>query len=225
MKYRYVCIRSEHFEKFLKEYVLIENIEGGNKETKKYQSEDNILIVDYYLSNLVIIKATKEINCKGLVDVRENKLYDDNNLNNIIVTSCYIEGTDGVGKTKTIEALINEGIVCFDRNSEICKYMLFDVDMDTRCQKYKFYLENSNINIIFLINNFKEELERRIYLRKNLSVFDKMAYKYNKLYLDTYNYLNKDGQFDKIKLIDVTGLTMNEQVCKVKKCIMEVVNE
>ena len=137
-----------------------------------------------------------------------------------------LEGTDGVGKSSTIKALKIYGINCQDRSKDvISKYMLFDVDMKTRAKKYEQYLLESEDIVIFLINNNKEEITKRIYSRAKISEFDKRANEYNSLYLDTYNYMKKNCiTHNKLFLIDCTNLDFNEQVRKIKQLIEDIKN-
>lgn len=132
-----------------------------------------------------------------------------------------LEGTDGVGKTTTIEKLKEQGIICKDRSRDIIsKNMLFDVPMETRVKVYDDYLRNSNDIVIFLINNDKEELMNRIYSRDVISDFDLQAYEYNQLYVDTYKYMEAHNMLhEKLFLVDCTNLTLDEQVEKVKEVI------
>ena len=54
-----------------------------------------------------------------------------------------IEGTDGVGKSTTIKRLAKNNIICQDRSRNvISKYMLFDISMENRVNKYFEYLKN-----------------------------------------------------------------------------------
>lgn len=133
-----------------------------------------------------------------------------------------LEGTDGVGKTTTINALKKDNISCQDRSKDIfSKYMLFDIDMKERTRHYYDYLKNNDCIVIFLINNDKEELMRRIYSREKISDFDLQAYEYNQLYKETYNYMSKyDMLCGKLFLVDVTGLNVEEQIQKVKDVIL-----
>ena len=135
-----------------------------------------------------------------------------------------LEGTDGVGKSSTIKELEKEGIICSDRSTDvISKYMLFNVDMETRANKYQEYLKDSNIKVIFMINNNKTEINRRIYSREKISEFDKKANEYNKLYLDTYNYMIKHNMtHNNLFLVDCTNLTFINQVNQIKKIINEI---
>lgn len=134
-----------------------------------------------------------------------------------------IEGTDGVGKSTTIKRLAKNNIICQDRSRNvISKYMLFDISMENRVNKYFEYLKNNNCLIIFLINNNKSELMRRIYSREKISDFDLQAYEYNLLYKETYEYMKKKNMLlNKLYMIDVTNLNIEEQTNKVKKLIKE----
>lgn len=136
----------------------------------------------------------------------------------------YIEGTDGVGKTTTIECLKKIGINCIDRNKEvISKNMLFEVSMEERAKTYEEYLINNEDIIIFLINNSEKELMDRIYARKEISDFDLDAVKYNQLYLDTYNYMkNKNMLHNKLFIVNCTGLNLQGQVKKVEELIKKI---
>ena len=132
-----------------------------------------------------------------------------------------LEGTDGVGKTATIAKLREEGIECQDRSKDIIsKYMLFTVSMEERAKQYEEYLKKSDVKVIFLINNNDDELMKRIYSREVIGKFDLEAVEYNKLYLDTYEYMKKLNLLqDKLYLVDCTNLTLEEQVEKVKGVI------
>lgn len=134
-----------------------------------------------------------------------------------------IEGTDGVGKSTTIKRLAKNNIICQDRSRNvISKYMLFDISMENRVNKYFEYLKNNDCLIIFLINNNKSELMRRIYSREKISDFDLQAYEYNLLYKETYEYMKKKNMLlNKLYMIDVTNLNIEEQTNKVKKLIKE----
>lgn len=132
-----------------------------------------------------------------------------------------LEGTDGVGKTATIAKLREEGIECQDRSKDIIsKYMLFTVSMEERVKQYEKYFKKSDMKVIFLINNNGDELMKRIYSREVIGEFDLEAVAYNKLYLDTYEYMKKRNLLqDKLYLVDCTNLTLEEQVQKVKGVI------
>lgn len=223
--YKYICIRKDTLNKLLKNYSLTETKKLKNKVIKKYISKDNTIIKEQYKNNLIIIKSISSIISKSLIDVSNNDLYKENNLKNVIVTNYILEGTDGVGKTTTIKELINDGIVCYDRDKTICKYMLFDIDMKTRCKSYENYFSKTKHQIIFMINNSKEELESRINQREKISEFDKLAFEYNNLYKDTYLNMKNFNDYNKLKLIDCTNLTIKEQVDKVKSIIKELSNE
>lgn len=133
-----------------------------------------------------------------------------------------LEGTDAVGKTSTIEGLKKYNIICKDRSKDmISKYMIFDYSTKFRANKYYEYIKNHDCKIIFLINNDKEELLRRVYSREKISDFDLDTNKYNELYKETYYYMKENNMLaNKIFLVDVTGLNLDEQINKVKEVIL-----
>lgn len=133
-----------------------------------------------------------------------------------------LEGTDAVGKTSTIEGLKKYDITCLDRSKDIIsKYMLFDYTLEFRAKKYYEYLKNTECKIIFLINNDKDELLRRVYSRETISDFDLDTNKYNELYKETYEYMRKNNMLEnKLFLVDVTNLSMEEQINKVRDVIL-----
>ena len=55
----------------------------------------------------------------------------------------------------------------------ICKLFDFNISLIDRVNQLKEYLNNNKNYIIFLINNDKEELERRINSRKTIDEYDK----------------------------------------------------
>ena len=138
-----------------------------------------------------------------------------------------IEGTDAVGKTSTIKELKKENISCFDRSKDvISKYMVFDYSVEYRAKIYYEYLKNNDCLVIFLINNDEEELKRRVLSRKIISEFDLQASLYNELYKDTFYYMQKCNMLEnKLFLVDVTHLTLEEQVAKVKEIILDKYKE
>lgn len=220
---RYVCTRESSLNDLLKEGVITNIYEYFGKQVTQYELIDieKKIVVEKYSNGLTMVKSEKKLEIKGFVDVTNNQLYLDENINKIKFNKVFIEGTDGVGKTSTIAKLIEQGIVCLDRSEFICKYMLFEIPMDVRIRAYQNYLEEiSPYYVIFLINNSKQELENRISKREYISEFDNLSYEYNKLYLDTYNEFNKQNSNNEIKLIDCTGLSEEEQLIKVKNCIL-----
>ena len=128
-----------------------------------------------------------------------------------------IEGTDAVGKTSTIEELKKENINCFDRSKDvISKYMVFDYSFEYRA---KIYYEL--LNILKSRRN-EDELKRRVLSRKIISEFDLQASLYNELYKETFYYMQKCYMLEnKLFLVDVTHLTLEEQVAKVKEIILD----
>lgn len=133
-----------------------------------------------------------------------------------------LEGTDAVGKTSVINNLKDYQL--FDRDKKICKLFDFNISLLDRVTKLKEYLNNSKDYIIFLINNDKEELERRVNLRKTTDEYDKYAYLYNLLYLETYLYLEQNDLLSgKLFMVDCTGLSIEEQTNKVKKVLDKII--
>lgn len=222
-------IGEDTFEKVLKE--------NNNKCIKKireyYIDGDFEIDVDYFSEPLnmvmVEVESTKQQledynPPRGFIEVTGNPIYENLGIFNgsIISNNTIIEGTDGVGKTTTIIELLKLGIICQDRCMDmISKNMLFDIPMKERANKYQNYLKNIDKKIIIMVNNDKEELQRRIGKRKVQSEFDELAYEYNKLYKDTYDYMEKHNMLEnKMFLVDCTGLTIEEQLIAVKKLII-----
>ena len=94
-----------------------------------------------------------------------------------------LEGTDAVGKTSVINNLSNYKLL--DRDKNICKLFDFNISLVDRANKLKSYLDSNKNYVMFLINNDKDELERRIQLRETIDEYDKYAFLYNLLYLET----------------------------------------
>lgn len=135
-----------------------------------------------------------------------------------------IEGTDGCGKTTTIEALkkIFPKATFSDRDHDtICKYMLKDVPMETRIDAYHTFLQNNDVKVIFLINNDAKELIRRVKTRdKPISDFDLDAPLYNEMYRETFKVMEQNNMTEgKMFMVDVTGLSLADQINKVKETI------
>ncbi len=220
---RYVSTREGILNAYLQKCLTINNYVYSGKIVYHYKDQDSNkkFVVERYPNGLTMIKTTELLQIKGLVDVTTNPLYLDNNINNVKVSKAIIEGADGVGKTSTITQLIEKGIICLDRSEFICKYMLFDVSMETRVSAYREYLkEIAPYFVVFLTNNSREEIESRINRRKSISEFDKMAYEYNILYRDTYRKMAEFELDNSIELVDCTGLSVDEQVAKVAACIL-----
>ena len=132
-----------------------------------------------------------------------------------------LEGTDGVGKTSTIELLKEYKLG--DRDKYISRYMDVDISLQSRAKLYYDYIKSSNNVIFFLVNMDRKELERRISLRNSVDKYDKYTYLYNLLYLETYIFMEKNNMLEnKLYLVDVTGLTINKQTSKIKKMIDEI---
>jgi GTPase SAR1 family protein len=129
-----------------------------------------------------------------------------------------LEGTDAVGKTSVINNLKEYDFK--DRDKNICSLIDFKISLIDRVNKLNEYLKRINDMVIFLINNDKSELERRIYLRDIIDEYDKYTYLYNLLYLETYTYMEQNGLLeDKLYMVDCTGLNIDEESEAVKRVI------
>ena len=226
-----VEINKDEYDKILKE-----NGKCIRKIRKYYQDGPFEIDVDYFLEpiEMVLVEVATIGNAKleeynppcGFIDVTENDKFQNINIFNGSINSnnTIIEGTDGVGKTTTIEGLLKEGIICQDRCMDvISSNMLFDIPMEERAKKYQNYLKKINKKVIILVNNDKQELERRISKRKRISEFDKLAYEYNNLYLDTFNYMKEKNMLEKkMFLIDSTKLSIEEVIDETKKIILRI---
>lgn len=213
--------------------VLKENSNKCIRKTRKYYLDGDFEIdVDYFSEPLNMIMIEVETDSvplenynppRGFIEVTGNEKYENIEIFNGSVTSnsTILEGSDAVGKTTTITELLKEGIICQDRCIDMISInMLFDIPMKERVTKYQEYLKHIDKKIIIMVNNDKEELEKRINKRENLSEFDLLAFEYNNLYVKTYNYMKKHNMLEnKMFLVDCTGLTINEQVNAVKKII------
>ena len=130
-----------------------------------------------------------------------------------------LEGTDAVGKTSVINKLHGYNHVIVDRDKNICKLINFSISLTDRVKSMVEYLSQTDNIVIFLINNDKEELERRISKRDIIDEYDKYAYLYNLLYLETYTYIKQNNLVDNLYMVDCTGLNIEEQTNKVKELI------
>lgn len=227
----YVSTKREYLPKFLKklkklkEEPIFSNSEIVGKKTY-YEDHGISLVVERYynLNNLCVIRTnSKNYNPeKGLIEVSDT-FTQENILSGFIkVPNFILEGTDGIGKTTTIEGLLSDGIVCFDRELDnICKYMLFDVPMEVRIKNYKEYLEKAKEKILFLVNRDEEEIRRRIFSRDVITEFDRYAVEYNKMYYETFKEMEKRGYlYDRLFMLDCTGLSIPEQKEQVKKLVI-----
>ena len=201
------------------------------KIRKYYIDGDYEIDADYFIEPIrmvmIEVSSTKPLEDyvppKGFLEVSNTKTFENYGIYNGMVKTnkTIIEGTDGVGKTETIKKLLEDGIICQDRLVEVVsKNMFFDIDMDVRAKRIEDYLINNNNDIIILINNDKDELEKRIRMREVLSEYDLETFRYNQLYLDTFNYMKENKMLhNKMFLVDCTHLTIDEQVREVKKII------
>ena len=96
----------------------------------------------------------------------------------------------------------------------------------TMVAKVKFLVDIKKVNpqkivVMSYTRKATEELEKRINLRPILSEFDKLAYAYNGLYLETFNYMKKHNMLEgKMFLVDATGLSIEKQNNKVREIIL-----
>lgn len=126
-----------------------------------------------------------------------------------------LEGTDAVGKTSVIKNLF--GYDLLDRDKHISRLIDFNLSLIDRVNKLKIYLNKKDNYIIFLINNDKEELERRVKARDKIDEYDKYAYLYNLLYLETYLYMQQNNLLNnRLYMVDCTGLNKEQQAKQVK---------
>lgn len=132
-----------------------------------------------------------------------------------------LEGTDAVGKTTVINNMIEYKLL--DRDKNISKLIDFNISLIERVNRLEEYLKQTNNYIIFLINNDKEELKRRIYSRAIVDEYDKYTYLYNLLYLETYLYMEQNNLLNnKLFMVDCTGLKIEEEVDKVKILVNKI---
>ena len=132
-----------------------------------------------------------------------------------------LEGTDAVGKTSVINNLKEYQL--FDRDKVICKLFDFNISLTDRVNQLKEYLNNNKNYIIFLINNDKEELERRVNSRETIDEYDKYTYLYNLLYLETYLYMEMNNLlYGKLFMVDCTNLSLEEQTNRVKEILDKI---
>ncbi len=132
-----------------------------------------------------------------------------------------IEGTDGVGKTSTINVLNMLNIQ--DRDKYISKLIDINITLADRSNKIYEYLKNKDEIVIFMVNNNKSELEKRIGQRELIDEYDRLAYLYNLLYMETYEYMEKLGLLNgRLYLANVTNLSFEEQVEVVYDIIKKV---
>ena len=129
-----------------------------------------------------------------------------------------LEGTDAVGKTSVIKNLSSYELS--DRDKNISKLFVFDISLLERVNRLLEYFDSNHNYVIFLINNDKEELERRVSLREVKDEFDKYTYLYNLMYLETYLYMEKNNLLNnRLYMVDCEGLNIENETIKVKRLI------
>lgn len=239
MERKFIPTKDDQFTKFLANMQKVRDgfftldFEGRilNIEREIYLDGEYQILIDKIVeqANLILVKVVGDeldeyIPPKGFLEVTNMEVYEEENIakGSIKLSNIIMEGTDGVGKSVSVEQLLRMGIVCQDRSIVVVSHnMFFHIPMEVRAREIEDYLINRDGYILFLVNNSKEELERRINSRDVISEYDLEAYRYNCLYLDTYNYmLEKNMLHDKLFLVDCTGLNIDEQVGK----ILEVIN-
>lgn len=204
-------------------------------KTREYYSFDGFDIdVDYIkCANIIIVEVSSKtrdlkdyIPCRGMIDVTNNSKFKNINIfnNSIKLSDIIIEGTDFTGKTSTITQLLDDGIVCQDRNEYISSLMLFSVKLEDRIKGYREFLNSSHQRLIVLINNDEQELLRRMRKRESegdtIDEWDLQAYAFNGLYYQTFQtMLNLNICTDSFSIVDVTCLDEIEQYKKVKQII------
>lgn len=203
------------------------------RKIRKYYKDGNYEIdVDCFIEpvSMIMVEVASYVEPladyqapKGFVDVTGNEIYENSSIyrGSILSVSTVIEGSDAVGKSTTVDKLLNMGIICRERSMDMfSKYMEFTIPLKERVKRYQEYLKTHEEKVIFLVNNDKKELEHRVALRDVISEYDKKAYEYNQLYFETYQYMMKNDMLEgKLFLVDCTNLTLDEQVEKVKEII------
>lgn len=159
---------------------------------------------------------------KGTIEVTDNVRFKNANIINGSITdsNTYLEGTDGVGKTTIIRKLLDEGIICYDRDLEISNYMLKNISLSERIARYSAYLKAVDHNIVFIVNNDKDEIMRRVYSRPNISEFDQDANIYNDMYNETFDKLEELGLLNgRLFRVDCTFKSVDSEIDMVKEII------
>ncbi len=209
------------------------------KKRTKYTSGEYTIEIDEFLkpSQFTMIEVSTDTGRledyapeKTFVEVTNNPIYANKNIANgsIKKSNVIVEGTDAVGKTTTIEKLLADGIICQDRCEKvISKNMLFDISNEKRGEEIynEYFSKPSNNTIIFLVNFDEKELMRRVMSRGKISDFDLEAYRYGLLYKETYDYMCANYKLgNKLRLVDCTGLGIEEQYQKVRKSVLKEID-
>ncbi len=201
------------------------------KHRKTYEYNGFNIDVDEFIDpcEFIMVEVSSEMvdldsfeAIKGTIEVTRNARFKNANIINgsVINSNTYLEGTDCVGKTTIIKELLNEGIICFDRDLEISNYMLKDVSLSERILRYGEYLKDVDHRIVFLVNNAKDEVMRRVYSRTNISEFDKDATIYNDMYNETFDKLDELGLLNgKLFRVDCTFKSVDAEVAMAKEII------
>lgn len=221
MERKFIPTKKDQFEKYLERIEKISDENLNSYLDGSYQVNVDRISGKVPITLVRVVGENLEnyIHPKGFVEVTNMEVFADDRIlsGSIISNNTIIEGTDGVGKSVSIEQLLKMGIICQDRSIEVVsKNMFFDIPMEVRAKEIEDYLIKGDKYIIFLVNNCQKDLEDRINKREVISEYDLEAYRYNGLYLDTFNYMQEhDMIHGKLFLVDCTHLTVDEQVQKI----------
>lgn len=222
-------IEENEFLRNMKQQVIV-------KTRTKYTSGEFVIEIDEFSkpTEFTMVEVSTDngnvqdyVPEKTFIEVTDNPIYINKNIINgsIKKSNVIVEGTDAVGKTTTISKLLEDGIVCQDRCEKvISKNMLFDISNEKRGEEIynEYFLKQNNFTILFLVNFDEKELMRRVTSRGKISEFDLEAYRYGLLYKETYDYMCSHYRIgDKLRLVDCTGLGVEEQYKKVKNSVLK----
>lgn len=225
-------IQEDEFLKNIGKQVIVKN-------RTKYKSGEYTVEIDEFLkpAEFTMVEVSTEngnlqdyVPEKTFIEVTDNPIYANKNISNgsIKKSNVIVEGTDAVGKTTTISKLLADGIICQDRCEKvISRNMLFDISNEKRGEAIynEYFSKPNNSTILFLVNFDEKELMRRVKSRGKISDFDLEAYRYGLLYKETYDYmcLHYNAK-DKLRLVDCTGLGIEEQYQKVKSSVLKEID-
>lgn len=212
------------------------NLKINNKIIKHeitYKDRDYIVKINYFDINvgliLIDIYAPKNNisnyynnkNSKGFINVTYNDLYEDTSILNrsIKKNRVVIEGPKGIGKQGVINAFIEKGILCQDRDIKcISNDNIFSLPLEKRCNEYyKRINKDPNEYFLFLTSNNINELNKRIINRKKIETsvdsFKFSSKYYNKAYKESYEYMKTNHLLNnKLFLVDCDNLSESEQI-------------
>lgn len=194
----------------------------------------NLIYFNFFTSQIVDdFMSSNYFHIKGLVDVTDNELYDEENIceHSLYQNRFIVEGTKGVGKSCLIHDAILNGIICQDRDMSVIsndKYNHLPISIKAKACYDRIHQDEDEY-LLIIKNTDKDELLRRINSRnisqekdfytekfKDYSNIDKYIEQYNLL----EQYLKEHHLCDhKIDIVDCTGLNKKEQQKKLFKCI------